>query len=122
MYTQPQTEITLTCDFASLGLTDEIFDVITTRALLHWDHAGKYTHDVLCGFIRTLCTRMELDLLCLITATLYMERLRTKFPDAGASSCAKRVLTMGLLTASKYHKVHIDFTITIHELIMRRNR
>jgi hypothetical protein len=48
---------------------------------------------------------MELDLLCVLTAMLYTERLRAKFPDAGKSSCAKRVLTMGLLTASKYHKV-----------------
>ena len=92
-------------DLRTLSLTDEIIDVSATRALLHWDATGQYSHDQLRHFIHTACLRMELDLLCLLSAMLYMDRLRARFPDAGASSCAKRVLSMGLMTASKYHKV-----------------
>lgn len=79
--------------------------MFVARARSHWDQKGQYAQSTIRTFVQSVCLRMELDFLCLLTAMLYMERLRTKFPDSGASSCVRRVFTMGLLTASKYHKV-----------------
>lgn len=92
-------------DLHALGLSEDVLDVFAVRARRHWDQKGQYAQSTILTFVRSVCLRMELDFLCLLTAMLYMERLRTKFPDSGASSCVKRVFTMGLLTASKYHKV-----------------
>eukprot|EP00123_Amoebidium_parasiticum_P010160 comp19929_c0_seq1/m.24206 comp19929_c0_seq1/g.24206 ORF comp19929_c0_seq1/g.24206 comp19929_c0_seq1/m.24206 type:complete len:521 (-) comp19929_c0_seq1:161-1723(-) len=87
-----------------MAVTDNLLHAVVRYVRAVWDRSEQYRTDFLFTYVVKLVEHLETDVFVMLSGIVYLERLREKFPDAGHSSDAKRLLTMGLMTAAKFHR------------------
>eukprot|EP01134_Creolimax_fragrantissima_P007332 CFRG7332T1 len=85
------------------NITDSAIECMIEVVRRDWDGQNQYPDSQLTLFLRNICVRMKLDTHCLITTLVYLHRLKVRYPSSRHSSCARRVMFMALLVASKFN-------------------
>eukprot|EP00121_Abeoforma_whisleri_P012412 Awhi_evm1s11456 len=88
----------------SKPIAPKLVNLAAKKAKAYWDANNSYTLDEILLHLNDLILRINCSTMSFVYALIYMENLHKKFPKAGASSCAKRVIIMNLRCATKFLK------------------